>query len=159
MKKGFTLIELLVVVLIIGILAAIALPQYTTAVEKARASEALALMGTLRYAGERYRLQMAKWPGANFDQLDIEAPNFSSTNGYALTKNYKISGSGEGTGSSDNWTLTAVRVVSGTAGAATGDLGYTLQTVVKTDGTATRSCTPAANKICKAISSGKTTDF
>ena len=152
MKKGFTLIELLVVVLIIGILAAIALPQYTTAVEKSRATEALALMGTIRYAGERYRLQTNKWPDTHLDYLDIEVPDLDSTTTGYQSKFFTFSSAGS---SSDPWTITATR--------NSGGAEYELKTAVYSNGAATRSCTAGSGtndaKICKAIASGSTANF
>lgn len=56
MKQAFTLIELLVVVLIIGILSAIALPQYEKSVEKSRMSEALLNISALERAIDVYLL-------------------------------------------------------------------------------------------------------
>ena len=73
MNKAFTLIEVLVVVLIIGILSAIALPQYQLTVEKARAAEALINLRAIADANRRYHLANGEYT-YDITLLDIDLP-------------------------------------------------------------------------------------
>ena len=70
-RRGFTLIELLVVVLIIGILASVALPQYTKAVAKSRYSQLITAGKSLKDAMEVYYMANGDYP-QYWGDLDIE---------------------------------------------------------------------------------------
>lgn len=75
-RQGFTLIELLVVVLIMGILASVAMPQYFKSVEKSRAAEATSVLSGIASSQERAYMQKSQYV-TSLSELDLGVSNLS----------------------------------------------------------------------------------
>ncbi len=86
--QGFTLIELLVVVLIIGILAAVAVPQYQKAVLKARVAQVLPFLKAIYTAQQLYFLDNGKY-AEDMEDLNIQV---RCPTGWVCSMGYDVSG-------------------------------------------------------------------
>ena len=104
-SRAFTLIELLVVVLIIGILTAIALPQYEKSVEKTKAAQAFVLLRSVYQAAAAYYMANGTYP-QTFDDMGFEIP-------WTGNKQWNPVASIKDTKSNEDWSLQLVHASAG----------------------------------------------
>ena len=146
-RKGFTLIELLVVVLIIGILASIAIPQYFKVVEKARVAEAMSIISSVKSAQERFLARGGTYTN-DFTKLDISYPGMSATK--IETKFFKAELSDVASTGDPTYKLTATRITTGSSVA--GRFGaYSMSVTVPSSPRVTIASCPGGSGNCDEL--------
>ncbi len=65
-RRGYTLIELMIVIVIIGILAALAIPAFSNYVQRSRMAESFAFLGEIRQREESYRAEFGQYASAPY---------------------------------------------------------------------------------------------
>ena len=152
-NAGFTLIELLVVVLIIGILSAIALPQYTKTVKKARLTEAMTLLDALGRAEILYHLNTGFYTN-DFSALDIQMPGVGS--GFAKesrTKYFKIEMSSDSNSAAESNSFGASAFFLNSDGSA--ENREVLGVMSNSEGQLNRICYDHGDGLCKSLTGGR----
>jgi len=112
-REGFTLVELAVVVVIIGVLAAFAVPRFLASVERSKAAEAFNYLSAVQSAQERYHARQGIYADAITD-LDIKftAPKYYTVGAISAGSTLDLE---------DSWMLTLTRT-----GASAGYGAYTV---------------------------------